>query len=89
VILQAEASRLLNETRAAPKAPDLYLVQLQVFHDLHCLNLIRQWVYMDVYPDMAEWVDGKLNHDSLNAIHVGKYSIASSISTGPDTNLGT
>lgn len=72
VVSPNEASKLLNKTRAAPKAPDLYLVQLQVFHDLHCLNLIRQWVYMDVYPDQAEWVDGRLNHDTTNALHVGK-----------------
>lgn len=71
VISKNEASNLLNETRSAPKAPDLYLVQLQVFHDLHCLNLIRQWVYMDVYPDQAEWIDGRLNHDTRNAMHVG------------------
>ncbi|KAL1853955.1 hypothetical protein Daus18300_011622 [Diaporthe australafricana] len=72
VISPHEASQLLNQTRAAPKVPDLYLVQLQVFHDLHCLNLIRQWVYMDVYPDQAEWIDGRLNHDTRNALHVGK-----------------
>ncbi|OAA70206.1 hypothetical protein LEL_10022 [Akanthomyces lecanii RCEF 1005] len=71
VISESEASHLLNKTRAAPKTPDLYLVQLQVFHDLHCLNLIRKWVYMDLYPEMAEWSeDGTLNHDTMNAIHV-------------------
>ncbi|KAI0190111.1 hypothetical protein F4808DRAFT_467142 [Astrocystis sublimbata] len=48
----------------------MYLVQLQVFHDLHCLNLIRKWVYMDVYPDQAEWIDGRINHDHINALHV-------------------
>ena len=67
-----EASHLLNETRAAPKAPDLYLIQLQVFHDLHCLNLIRKWAYMDVYSDQAVWVDGKIDHNTKNAFHVGK-----------------
>lgn len=71
VISENEASKLLNETRAAPKTPEFYLVQLQVFHDLHCLNLIRKWVYMDVYTDQAEWVDGTLNHGTVNALHVG------------------
>lgn len=76
VISKREASYLLNETRAAPKTPDLYLVQLQVFHDLHCLNLIRKWVYMDVYPEMAQWSEnGTLNHDTMNALHVGMYSL--------------
>ena len=27
---------------------------------------------MDVYPDQAEWIDGRLNHNHVNALHVGK-----------------
>ncbi|KJZ76514.1 hypothetical protein HIM_04243 [Hirsutella minnesotensis 3608] len=73
VISENEASQLLNKTRAAPKTPEFYLVQLQVFHDLHCLNLIRKWVYMDVYTDQAEWINGTLNHDTVNALHVGTH----------------
>ena len=52
--------------------PDVYLVELQVFHDLHCLNMIRKAVYLDHYPDMLEKnPDGTIYRGSTNALHLG------------------
>jgi len=70
-ITRHEASQLLNETVPAPRAPDIYLTELQVFHDLHCLNFIRRWVWEDHYHGMVERDDnGVINRNATNAFHV-------------------
>ena len=43
------ASRLPNATTPIAGDPSHYMVQLDVFHQLHCLNMMRKMVYPDVY----------------------------------------
>lgn len=46
-----------------------YRVGLEVFHQLHCLNLLRQTTYIDYYGstggDFAEGIDGLRMHLGL------------------------
>ncbi|KAF3909936.1 hypothetical protein ABW20_dc0101629 [Dactylellina cionopaga] len=48
-ISKAEAAQLPNKTIAATKGSDDYLVVISVFHDLHCLDRLRQslWYFYD------------------------------------------
>ncbi|KAI9157976.1 Cyclochlorotine biosynthesis protein R [Paramyrothecium foliicola] len=43
------ASRLPNATTPVAGDPSQYMVELDVFHQLHCLNLMRKLVYPDVF----------------------------------------
>ncbi|KAL7795106.1 hypothetical protein V8C37DRAFT_375616 [Trichoderma ceciliae] len=45
----AMAARLPNATTPTAHDPSLYMVELDVFHQLHCLNLMRKLVYPDVF----------------------------------------
>ena len=72
-ISKDEASHLLNKTLPAPKDPDTYMIQLEVFHNLHCLNMLRKTLYPEQYPDMVAYHDnGTINHGTLQALHMGK-----------------
>ncbi|KAH8822950.1 hypothetical protein DL96DRAFT_1619954 [Flagelloscypha sp. PMI_526] len=48
-IQKDEAALLPNKTSAIPGDEDHYIVSLHVFHDLHCLNALRQALYDDYY----------------------------------------
>ncbi|KAL9610610.1 MAG: hypothetical protein Q9167_004684 [Letrouitia subvulpina] len=70
-ISKDEASNLLNETLPAPHDPNTYMIQLEVFHNLHCLNMLRKTIYPDQYPDMVSYHDnGTINHGTLQALHM-------------------
>ncbi|KAF2102662.1 hypothetical protein NA57DRAFT_71651 [Rhizodiscina lignyota] len=70
-ISPAENSKLLNSTLPSPKDNNTYVVELQVFHDLHCLNMIRKTAYPDQYPEMWEYYEnGTVNHNSLPSFHL-------------------
>ncbi|KAI4157983.1 MAG: hypothetical protein LQ342_007843 [Letrouitia transgressa] len=70
-ISKDEASNLLNETLPAPHDPETYMIQLEVFHNLHCLNMLRKTIYPDQYPDMVSYHDnGTINHGTLQALHM-------------------
>ena len=72
-ISKDEASHLLNKTLSAPEDPDTYMIQLEVFHNLHCLNMLRKTIYPDQYPDMVAYHDnGTINHGTLQALHMGE-----------------
>lgn len=43
------AARLPNKTTPLANNPAHFMVELYVFHQLHCLNLLRKLVYPDVY----------------------------------------
>lgn len=74
-ISKDEASNLLNETLPAPHDPETYMIQLEVFHNLHCLNMLRKTIYPDQYPDMVSYHDnGTINHGTLQALHMGRCS---------------
>ncbi|KAJ7691571.1 hypothetical protein B0H17DRAFT_1062933 [Mycena rosella] len=50
-ITKEEATRLPNKTHAIPGDDSNYVVTLDVFHSLHCLNKIRMALDPDYYPD--------------------------------------
>jgi hypothetical protein len=73
-VSKEEASHLLNATLPAPHDPDTYMIQLEVFHNLHCLNMLRKSLYPDEYPEMVEYnPDGTINHNTLASLHMGNY----------------
>jgi hypothetical protein len=47
---EATAKKLPNATAPTSYDASQYVVQLDVFHTLHCLNLLRKRLYPDVYP---------------------------------------
>ncbi|CRG89603.1 hypothetical protein PISL3812_06641 [Talaromyces islandicus] len=70
-ITKDEASNLLNETLPSPHDPDTYMIQLEVFHNLHCLNMLRKTLYPDQYPEMWAYHDnGTVNHGTLQSLHM-------------------
>ncbi|KAJ7775804.1 hypothetical protein B0H14DRAFT_2631836 [Mycena olivaceomarginata] len=50
-IPREEAVKLPNKTSAVPGDPGYYIAELDVFHELHCLNMIRKALDPDYYPD--------------------------------------
>ena len=55
--------------------PDQYVVQLDVFHQLHCLNAIRKTLYPERYwNEFGEYytTDRQRNYTSTAAKHYGK-----------------
>ncbi|KAF2798866.1 hypothetical protein K505DRAFT_232421, partial [Melanomma pulvis-pyrius CBS 109.77] len=45
----ASASNLINQTDNFPEHKDAYPISLEVYHQLHCLNALRQSLYPDYY----------------------------------------
>lgn len=45
----AMAARLPNATTPTAHDPKQYMVELDVFHQLHCLNFMRKIVYPDIF----------------------------------------
>jgi hypothetical protein len=44
--------------KLAPEVGDGYMASVEVLHQLHCLNMLRQATYEDYYKDKAEpWED--------------------------------
>ncbi|KAJ7679918.1 hypothetical protein B0H17DRAFT_943731, partial [Mycena rosella] len=46
-----EAALLPNKTSPISGDPGFYIAELDVFHELHCLNMIRKALDPDYYPD--------------------------------------
>lgn len=44
------AAKLPNATSPFTHDPSHYIVELDVFHQLHCVNMLRKLVYPKVYP---------------------------------------
>ncbi|KAH8694221.1 hypothetical protein BGW36DRAFT_301024, partial [Talaromyces proteolyticus] len=71
-ISEEETLKLPNRTTEIPTMPDQYVVQLDVFHQLHCLNAIRKTLYPERYWDDFDdyyTADGKKNYTSTSAKH--------------------
>ncbi|KDR66681.1 hypothetical protein GALMADRAFT_80543, partial [Galerina marginata CBS 339.88] len=51
-IPKSKAALLPNKTAPIPGQEEFYIVMIDVFHELHCLNMIRQTLYPDYYPKM-------------------------------------
>ncbi|KAF5981295.1 hypothetical protein FBULB1_4861 [Fusarium bulbicola] len=41
------AAKLMNKTILIPGEPGQYVIELNVFHQLHCLNMIRKRLYIE------------------------------------------
>lgn len=46
---KSEADKLRIKTLEIPDDPGYYISQLDVFHELHCLNSLRQYMYPEYY----------------------------------------
>ena len=69
----SEKTLLSEPTSPTPKDPNTYPVMIQVFHNIHCLNLIRKAVWRDFYPDALDMLpDGSANRTSPKALHIGE-----------------
>lgn len=65
---------LIEPTPPTPNDPETFPVMIQVFHNIHCLNLIRKAVWRDYYPDSMDMLsDGTVNRTSPKALHIGKW----------------
>lgn len=64
------ARQLVNWTSPIPGDEGNYITILDVFHQLHCLNLIRRSVYPERYH--GQLLAGNVYHNITNE-HVGMY----------------
>ena len=80
----SSARQLPNATELIPGTEDQYIVELDVFHQLHCLNALRKSFYPERYWHSFKdyWVDdgsppgrGQRNYTSIDAKHFGKSDI--------------
>jgi hypothetical protein len=69
------ARKLPNRTLALPDDPKKYLVQLDVFHQLHCLDVLRNLLWPERYKDKPPTdyylQNGERNYTSSAAKHYG------------------
>lgn len=69
-IPEEQARKLANETLTPPGTKE-YLIELDIFHQLHCLNDLRKAFYPDRYPGKWKYKDGKVDYYSLTFMHWG------------------
>ncbi|KAF7983129.1 hypothetical protein HWV62_24095 [Athelia sp. TMB] len=50
---KSDAAKMLNHTVPIPGDESNFAIALDVFHQLHCLNLIRKTLHPEYYPDQA------------------------------------
>ncbi|KAM7195066.1 protein of unknown function (DUF3328) domain containing protein [Rhypophila sp. PSN 637] len=64
-ISKHEAAKLVSPTLAIPGTEE-YLIELDVWHELHCLNDLRKLLYPEVYGGLEEvkWPNGTINRDT-------------------------
>ncbi len=68
-----QANSLLDKTVAVPGDESRSLVMLSVWHQIHCLNIVRKALYRERYPDMwKKYENGTVNFDTEEAYHIGK-----------------
>ncbi|KAJ7097046.1 hypothetical protein B0H15DRAFT_945726 [Mycena belliarum] len=65
-ISKDEAARLPNKTHAIPGDEGYYIAELDVFHNLHCLNKVRMALDPDYYPEWRisttnNWIPSQKN----------------------------
>ncbi|KAF9257637.1 hypothetical protein L218DRAFT_879031, partial [Marasmius fiardii PR-910] len=68
-IRKSEADQLPVKTVRIPSDPEHYILQLDVFHQLHCLNMLRKIIHPEYYghhlatgDDTQETADEHLSH---------------------------
>ncbi|KAK5994535.1 hypothetical protein PT974_05013 [Cladobotryum mycophilum] len=64
-IKKEQAAKLHTPTLAIPGTED-YLIELDVWHELHCLNDLRKVLYPEVYGGLLEvtWPNGTINRNT-------------------------
>jgi len=82
-ITEQEARKLIHPTLAIPGTKD-YLVQLDVWHELHCLNDLRMLLYPERYPGLAAVTDdrGVIDRESIEFRHWGTSILLCFMGTG-------
>jgi hypothetical protein len=72
------ADRLPLKTLPVPSDPSKYLIQLEIYHQLHCLNSIRQALWLDGvehyrFPHFKDFYlpGGRRNYTGHGAKHLG------------------
>ncbi|KAK3304993.1 uncharacterized protein B0T15DRAFT_396525, partial [Chaetomium strumarium] len=85
LISQASARKLPNATTPLPQDRSLYVVQLDVFHQLHCLNRLRKLLYPDVYPTDVSSGSPEAT-DTLYHLEHCVESLRQSLQCGSDTS---
>jgi hypothetical protein len=81
-ISAAQARPLESPTLKSADSPE-FVIQLEVFHQLHCLNVLRRTLYLDHYlkagdpAELAPFGDyvtanGQRNYTSWSGLHQGK-----------------
>jgi hypothetical protein len=76
-ISASEAEKLDSTTLNIPNKPNRFLIQLDLYHQLHCLNAIRKALWLpgverykkDFHNFVTE--DGGRNYTGSNAQHIG------------------
>lgn len=63
-IPRSQAARLPNRTEEIPGDEGNFIVELDVFHEIHCLNRIRKALYPDHYPEMR--MDDPKNEEHIS-----------------------
>lgn len=56
------ASNLVNKTYRIPGDEEHYVIELDVFHELHCLNMLRKALYPEYYPPIKVFASPTENH---------------------------
>ena len=67
------AGRLPNKTErlAVPGRENEFIITLDVFHQLHCLDVVRMALYRDRYDKHFYFPNGTVDH--CKWLHVGRY----------------
>ncbi|KAJ3552823.1 hypothetical protein NM688_g3950 [Phlebia brevispora] len=65
-----DAMRLPNKTIPVAADPSQYIISVSVFHQLHCLDILRKVIHSDYYADPVTGDIGLLLHEEIPD-HVG------------------
>ncbi|OAL22819.1 hypothetical protein AYO22_06727 [Fonsecaea multimorphosa] len=65
----AEAARLPNQTASITNDPGHYLITIDVFHQLHCLDFVRKRLYPSRYDTVADLAKDRNGSRALEIEH--------------------
>lgn len=79
--ISKEQAQLLPHPTLAIPGTDEYLVQLDVFHELHCLDDLRKMLYPERFPGLEELKDenGVIDRETHAFLHWGMLSAVADI----------
>lgn len=74
ISVDAVGMKALNESQVGAASKDgQYFAMIEVFHQLHCLNMIRKYVWRDYYQHDATFHD----EEHMIQMHIGECLIKS------------